>query len=130
MTRTTRIFAALTIAATAALAACGNSPPAPSNAGPPVQTNTITITSGGASPRNVEIALGSRVRFVNNDTQPHDMTSDPHPSHTDCPEINQVGVLAPGESRETGNFVEARTCGFHDHRAPGNQALQGKITAK
>jgi hypothetical protein len=55
------------------------------------------------------------------------MTSDPHPDHTDCPEINQVGLLSPGQSRETGNLVTVRTCGFHDHDNPSAQSLTGQI---
>ena len=111
--------------------ACGGGNPGqPSDPGPPVQTNTITITAAGASPRNVEVALGSRVRFINNDSRPHDMTSDPHPDHSDCPDLNQVGVLLPGQMRETGNLVIARTCGFHDHNEPTNSALRGMITAR
>ena len=102
----------------------------PTDPGPPVQTNTITITSAGASPRNVEISAGSRVLFVNNDSRSHFMASDPHPEHTDCPEINQVGFLSPGERRETGNLVDIRTCGFHDHDNPGTANLTGKITIK
>jgi hypothetical protein len=56
------------------------------------------------------------------------MYSDPHPEHTDCPEINQVAFLSPGERRETGNFVMARSCGFHDHDNPDNESLKGTIT--
>ena len=37
-------------------------------------------------------------KFVNNDSRSHEMFSDPHPEHTDCPEINQVGFLSPGQS--------------------------------
>lgn len=96
----------------------------------PVQSNTITITASGASPRNVQIALGTRVLFINNDSRSHNMTSDPHPDHTECPEINQVGFLAPGQSRETGNLVVARTCGFHDHDNPGQASLTGQITIR
>ena len=66
-----------------------------------------------------------RVVFVNNDSRPHEMTSDPHPSHEDCPELNQVGFLNPGQQRESGNLVFTRTCGFHDHANPGTQSLQG-----
>jgi hypothetical protein len=58
------------------------------------------------------------------------MTSDPHPEHTDCPEINQVGFLSAGQSRETGNLVTVRTCGFHDHDDPGAIGLQGSIVIK
>jgi plastocyanin len=76
------------------------------------------------------VALGTRVRFVNNDSRPHNMASDPHPTHTDCPAINQVGLLQPGQIRETGNLVEVRTCGFHDHDNPTSQTLQGSITIR
>ena len=58
------------------------------------------------------------------------MTSDPHPDHTLCPEINQVGLLQPNQSRETGNLVIERTCGFHDHNDPNNAALQGRIVIR
>ena len=111
--------------------ACSNSPSVPSPGDTPsVQTNTITITSSGANPRNVQIALGTRVLFVNNDSRAHNMTSDPHPSHTDCPDINQVGFLSPGERRETGNLVTARTCGFHDHDMPSQANLIGQIVIR
>lgn len=71
---------------------------------------------------------GSRVTFVNSDNQPHDMQSNPHPEHTDCPEINQVGFLNPGQSRQTGNLNVARTCGYHDHNRDMLESLQGTIT--
>jgi hypothetical protein len=58
------------------------------------------------------------------------MTSDPHPEHSDCPEINQVGFLSAGQSRETGNLVTVRTCGYHDHDDPGATRLQGSILIK
>jgi plastocyanin len=115
------------IALVAAMA-CGSKPTSPS--GPPVVTNTITISAAGATPKNVQVALGSRVLFINNDARSHNMTSDPHLDHNDCPDLNQVGFLAPGQSRETGNLVVVRTCGFHDHDDPGTTALQGSITIK
>lgn len=95
-----------------------------------VQTTTITITSAGVSPAAIEVSLGARVLFVNNDSRSHNMTSDPHPEHSDCPPINNVGFLAAGRSVETGNLTTARICGFHDHDDPGNTKLQGKITIK
>jgi len=117
------------------VAACGGSSSSPSNVTPPgntpqVMTNTITITSAGANPRNVQIALGSRVLFVNDDSRSHNMTSDPHPDHNDCLDLNQVGFLAPGQRRETGNLVTARTCGFHDHDAPSQGLLTGQIVIR
>jgi len=90
----------------------------------------VTIGLTGVTPKAVQVPLGGRVRFVNSDTQPHYIGSDPHPDHTDCPDINQVAVLLPGQSRETGNFVQDRTCGYHDHDNPTVTSLQGSITIK
>jgi plastocyanin len=113
-------------AACAALAvtACGSN-----STGPSTATTTITIANNTVSPKNVTVARGSSVAFVNNDSRAHNMTSDPHPEHTDCPEINQVGVINPGQTKQTGNMTTNRTvCGFHDHDAPAVTGLQGSIT--
>ena len=116
----------------AAMIACKNktAPTPPPGSEPQVNTTTVTITANGASPRNISVAVGSRVLFVNNDSRSHNMTSDPHPDHNDCPDINQVGFLSPGQSRETGNLVTARTCGFHDHDNPSQGLLIGQIVIK
>ena len=76
------------------------------------------------------MAAGAQVTFINNDSRPHEMFSDPHPEHTDCPEINQVGHLEPGQSRQTGNLVTIRTCGYHDHINFEIKSLQGTITIR
>jgi hypothetical protein len=55
------------------------------------------------------------------------MFSDPHPEHSDCPEINSVGFLSPGQTKQTGNLNTVRNCGFHDHERPLNTSLQGTI---
>jgi len=110
--------------------ACGGSSPPPGGPTSPSPSATITIGAAGVTPKNVQITLGERVRFVNNDSRAHNIGSDPHPEHTDCPDINQVGFLSPGQSRETGNFVTTRTCGFHDHDNPDNQSLRGTITIR
>jgi plastocyanin len=96
--------------------------------GPNPSTATITIGADGrVSPASVTIAPGGRVTMINNHNQAHDMSSDPHPEHTQCPEINQIGFLSPGQTRTSGNFNTARTCGFHDHNQENNTALQGRI---
>ena len=66
----------------------------------------------------------------NNDGVEHQMFSNPHPEHTDCPEINQVGALQPGQQRETGNLNSVRSCGFHDHLHDSIRALQGTIVIR
>jgi plastocyanin len=91
---------------------------------------TITITATGASPKTVTVSPGSQVTMINRDTVEHQMFSDPHPDHTDCPEINSIGFLAPGATRQTANLTILRTCGFHDHERPTETRLQGTITTR
>ena len=99
----------------------------PTTGGNPT-TATITIgTDGRVTPSSVTIAPGGRVTIVNNHNQSHDMSSDPHPEHTQCPEFNQIGFLTTGQSRTSGNFNTARTCGYHDHNLPDSTGLQGRI---
>jgi plastocyanin len=131
--------AAMIVAATAVACGGGSSPttptpaPTPTPTPPPTgggnpTTATITIGANGAvSPSTVTIAPGGRVTFVNSHNQAHDMSSDPHPEHTQCPEINSVGFLTAGQTRTTGNLNTARTCGFHDHNLPDDTRLQGRI---
>ena len=128
------LFAAILVALVAVSCGGSDSPssptPTPAPAPTPTpggSTATITIMSSGASPRSVTIAAGGRVTFTNNDTRMHDMASNPHPSHTDCPALAQVGLLQPGQSGTSGNLTTVRTCGFHDHLRESDSSLQGTI---
>ena len=92
----------IVVFAIAALAGCGGSSSgtAPSDGGgsgggPP--GTTITIANNAVSPTTITVVQGTQVTFVNNDSRPHDMQSDPHPEHTDCPELASVGFLNPGQ---------------------------------
>ena len=117
---------AVTTAMACLVAACGSSnDPAPS---PPVAGSTITITSSGVSPKSLLVSPGTQVTFMNSDSRDHEMTSDPHPEHTDCPAINTVDLVVPGQSKQTSNLNAVRTCGYHDHQNPENTALRGTIT--
>ena len=136
MRQSTRLGLAAAVVVALTVAACGgggggSTPTTPTTPAPPggnPSTATITIgTDGRVSPATVTIAPGGRVTFINNHNQAHDMSSDPHPEHTQCPEINQVGFLTSGQQRTTGNLNTQRTCGFHDHNLPDNTGLQGRI---
>ena len=129
-----RLARGLSIASLLLALACGGNSsggttPSPTCTASP-NTTTITISNNAACPQNITVSRGAQVTFVNNDTRNHEMDSDPHPEHTDCPEINQAGFIAPGQSRQTGNLVTVRRCGFHDHQAPDNAALKGTITVQ
>jgi plastocyanin len=127
--KTAKLIAAVAILVAIA---CGGSksPTAPDTGSTGPSGATITIANGAISPKTVTIALGQSVTFVNNDTRSHEMASDPHPSHTQCPAINALGTLSPGQTRLTNALSTAMTCGFHDHNDDSNTSLQGSITIR
>ena len=122
------LAAALTVTACGGDDSSSTSTPAPTPT--PTPGTTITITASGVSPQSLAVPPGTRVTFVNNDTRNHEMNSNPHPTHGDCPEIDQVGFLSPGQSRQTGNLNTVRTCGYHDHGLPSTGSLQGTIVIR
>lgn len=134
------IAAALFVGATAVACGGGSStpttptpptstpPPTTAPPTPPTDSATITIGADGrVSPSSVTIVRGGRVTMINNHNTAHDMSSDPHPEHSNCPELNQWGFLTAGQQRTSGNLNTARTCGFHDHNVPQNTGLQGTV---
>ena len=129
-----RMQIGLGLARVTLVAACGatTTRPHPLRQRPAVALKPqIVIGSDGVvTPRSFAVSPGSRVTFTNNHNRPHDMSSDPHPEHTDCPEIDQAGLLQPGQSRQTGHLNTRRTCGFHDHDNPTGRNLQGTITVQ
>jgi len=140
-----RILAAkaASIAALIVMTACGgSSPTSPGGGGgsaPVVQSTgsvgavgaTITIGANGAvSPTQVTVAVGQSVTFTNNSSGTHDMESDPHPAHTNCPSIANVGLLQPGQSKTTFGFANTGSCGYHDHNASENNSLKGRIVVQ
>jgi plastocyanin len=88
---------------------------------------TVTIKADGTlDPKEIRIAPGERIRFINQDSRQHQPTSNPHLQHTDCPPAN-LNIMSPGQSTETGVFDRAMVCGIHDHQNPDATGLQGTI---
>lgn len=115
-----------------ALSGCGgdgggssSSPTAPSAAG--AVGATVTLTANGVSNASPRIALGERVRFANNDSRPHEILTTPHGTHTDCPALNEIDMLQPGQSKDSGVLNVRRGCGFHDHLNPDDQRFRGQV---
>ena len=129
--RTTYVVAAGLMAAAIA---CGGSDdggnpmsPTPPSGNPGPSGATITIANGAVSPSTVTIAAGQSVTFVNNDSRAHEMASDPHPIHSNCPQMNALGNIPAGATRSSNAFPSARSCGFHDHNQPDTASLKGQI---
>jgi plastocyanin len=125
----------LTVGALTLFVACGGGDDSGGPAGPgdPGSNNpgtigaTITIANGRVTPASVTISVGQSVNFVNNDGAVRNVSSDPHPVHSDCPALNAVGNLSNGQTRATNAFTAARVCGFHNHDDPDNGNLRGSI---
>ena len=75
----------------------------------------------------MRIDVGGRVRFVNNDSVNRQINSNPFPAHDGCPPINEVGLLTPGQSKETDALTLEGTCGFHEHLSEGVAEFTGEI---
>jgi plastocyanin len=121
----------------AVAAACGSSssttPSGPSGGGgggctPSTSANTLVIQNNTICPATLTVARGTQITVVNSDSRVHEMDSDPHPEHTDCTELNQIGHLEPSQSRQSGNLNIARKCGMHDHISPDTTSLRATIT--
>jgi hypothetical protein len=112
------------VTAVLALATCsGDTPSAPS----PDDNPIVTITATGVTPKDVRVPRFGRVTFVNSDMRAHEISSDPVDTHTDCPAVNGIGLLNPGQSGDTGTFSVSRVCGFHDHTRETDPAFKGRI---
>ncbi len=130
MRKVTILFAVSAAALPALAAACGgsSSPSGPTGSCTPSSSpKTIVIQNNQVCPQTLTVPRGSQVTMINNDSRVHEMDSDPHPEHTDCPELNQIDFLNPGQSRSSGNLNIARTCGYHDHTSPDTNSMKGTI---
>ncbi|MGH9142948.1 MAG: hypothetical protein ACRD2I_17585 [Vicinamibacterales bacterium] len=133
--RNVRVWIGGMLACGIALAiACGSSSSPSSAAGPTggcvpsSSPNTLVIQNNTICPQTLTVSRGAQVTVLNSDSRTHEMDSDPHPEHTDCPELNQIGFLNPGQSRLSGNLNTARKCGMHDHTSPDTASLKATIT--
>lgn len=113
--------------------ACGSSgggpsqtpSPSPTPLGPP----TMTITPAGLNPQVLHtFDAQETITFINDDVRAHDMRSDPHPSHSDCPSMN-VGTMMPGERREIAgpSLPRFALCYYHDESDPTNSVFRGVV---
>jgi hypothetical protein len=83
---------------------------------------TTDVTSAGFSTQPITVKSGQSLTFVNKSTTLIQVDSDPHPQHTDNPELN-VGQIAPGSSKSV-TPTRKGTFEIHDHL---NSAHRGTV---
>lgn len=77
---------------------------------------TIAFDGSKFSPELTTIKAGSTIKVTNNSDQELFMASDPHPTHTDEPELN-AGEVKSHES-VTVSVTKVGTWGYHNHENP------------
>jgi hypothetical protein len=95
----------------------------------PPRVLPVTITAEGFVASGL---TGGRamVEFFNNDLVAHEIRSDPHPEHSQCPELN-VGVVSPGQRVAILSPLNSgRVCGFHDETKLNDPRFRAVITVQ
>lgn len=87
---------------------------------------TITLTKDGFSPSEVSVSQYTPITFINKDNTDRWPASNPHPTHTDYPELDPQQPLPPGTSW-TFTPDKVGSWKFHDHFFPHQG---GKIIVK
>jgi len=80
---------------------------------------TITYSDSGYSPASVTVKSGEAVEIKNTSSHAMQFDSDPHPIHTNDPELN-VGSVNPGESMKF-TVSKTGTFGYHNHLNPSDK---------
>ena len=80
----------------------------------------LTYTASGFSPASVTVTSGQQLTVRNSSNQAIQFDSNPHPVHTDDPELN-IGPIAAGASA-TVTLNKMGTFGVHNHFNPSQQA--------
>ncbi len=73
----------------------------------------VSIMNTGYTPQMITIKVGDTVTWTNNDTINHNVSSDPHPTHTLYPFLN-LGMIPAGQSKSL-MFDKPGTYTYHDH---------------
>jgi plastocyanin len=119
-------LAGMALAAIAASSCGSTDPTSPSTETVHTFPQTIMIMEAHPVPEELTIAVGERVSFMNHDRTSYTVAGGREPARRDCPEIDVVGVLNPGDTRTSEPFTTAKTCDFHVGRDQ-SALLAGRI---
>lgn len=84
----------------------------------PATAKEITYSNDGFSPNTLTVKSGDSVTIKNTSSSSLQFQSDPHPQHTDDPELN-VGLVEAGQSK-TFTVTKKGSHGYHNHLNSGD----------
>lgn len=99
--------------------ASNQSQAASSASGSQTAADTITYDGNSFSPNALTVKSGTSVTIKNTSSEQVQVQSNPHPTHTDDPDLN-VGLIDPGKSK-TFTVTQKGTFGYHNHLDPSQQ---------
>jgi plastocyanin len=76
--------------------------------------------TSGFAPAVITVKSGGSITFKNSSNTDIQVDSNPHPVHTDNPELN-IGVISPGGSKSA-TLTRTGTWTIHNHLDPSRQA--------
>ncbi len=88
-------------------------------------TATVSITSAGFEPASLTIKKGTEITWTNDDTSPHQLQANPHPTGKSLPGLTSEILNNKQTYRYTVN--KAGSFGYHDHLNP---AINGNLNVK
>lgn len=88
----------------------------------PEGTVIIRIIDSKFEPPVVTVASGTQVQWINEDEIRHRIASNPHPMHSELPELTSLELRKGDKYNFT--FIKPGTFGYHCHLHP---EMQGKI---
>lgn len=89
------------------------------------EAQTVILSSSGFSPVTATIKAGEKIIWKNQSGEVGNVSSDPHPIHTNYLPLN-LGSLNNGDTLEL-TFPKAGTYGYHNHF---NASERGQIIVK
>lgn len=76
----------------------------------------VNVTNNGFDPATVTVKIGTKVTWMNKNSDSVIIASDPHPLHTDYPPLN-LGSLGAGQSASL-VFNKQGSYSYHNHLNP------------
>jgi plastocyanin len=83
---------------------------------------TVIIKDFSFQPSEITVKIGTTVTWKNQDSAPHIVASDPHPTHTDLPGLSSETLSSGGEYSFT--FDKLGDFGYHCHLHP---SMKGRV---
>jgi len=91
----------------------------------PEKTNLVTILNNKIEPAAIEVSAGDTVIFQNLDQKPHQIASDPHPAHTDLPDLYSPPIY----EKDTYSYTFTKVGDWFYH-LEDNPSIRGKVVVR